>query len=216
VSSESGFGDNKKYIVIAIVISTIIIISVFFSSNELNEAKIEDNILGDSWEEDLTDTDGGSKLLGLEKWVSYTYRNYNESFPAYITLTSMKTIFLLNEDELIKRTKETIDQATNKNIILDKKNKTQGERVLLNGHKTQYIIYEGIDKNDNESIRIIGETWNCQTSGTSIICIGYAKITNDLMTNNEHWAKIIKDGQGTFGIGKFMDTNGLIYNVKCH
>ena len=38
-----------------------------------------------------------------------------------------------------------------------------GERALNTGHKTMYVIYNGIDNSTNisEEIKIIGETWNC-------------------------------------------------------
>jgi hypothetical protein len=85
-----------------------------------------------------------------------------------------------------------------------------------------------LSENIAEQVRFIGETWNCDKSGTSVICIGYAQVTNNSDYNSEfnltYWAKIIGDKDGTFlqkypsyfSFGSFIDSNGLIFNVKCH
>jgi len=219
---KGGSRENKIYAAIAIFIIVVIILTVFFSSNQLTEAKIEDCILGDIWREDLGERDGDSQLMGLEKWVSYTYRNNDSVFPAYVTVTSMKTLFMMNEDELRDQTLETIKKASEQGIVIDEDTKVNGERILFKGYKTMYIIYDGNDtsKEPNEKIKIIGETWNCGASGTSIICIGVAQTTDDKHNNSEinttHWAKIIRDKEGTFGLGDFKEDDGLIFNVVCH
>lgn len=215
---KGGSRDNKIYAVIAIFIIVVIVLAVLFSANELNEAKIEDFILGDVWSEDISERDNGSRLLGLEKWISYTYRNNDSIFPAYVTVTSIKTLFMMSEDELRDQTLDTIQKASEQGIVIDEDTKITGERTLDNEHKTMYIIYNGNDtsKEPYEEIKIIGETWNCGTSGTSIICIGFAQITNNSQTNTTHWAKIIRDKEGTFGLGDFQGTDGLLFNVKCH
>jgi hypothetical protein len=85
-----------------------------------------------------------------------------------------------------------------------------------------YTIYEGNDtsKDPYEKIKIIGESWSCGTSGTSIIIIGVAQISDNLNNNTEinttHWAKIVKDEEGTFGLEEFIGEDGLIYNIICH
>ena len=98
-----------------------------------------------------------------------------------------------------------------------------GKRVIKNSkHETSYIIYDGIKNSTNppEKIKIIGEVWNCGTSGTSIICIGVAQITNYANSNTEIdtsiWEKIIRDKEGTFGLDGYQGVDGLIYNVICH
>jgi hypothetical protein len=47
-------------------------------------------------------------------------------------------------------------------------------------------VYNGTDnsKNPSEEVKIIGEVWNCATSGTSIICIGVAQITDNAHSNS--------------------------------
>ena len=219
---KGGSRENKIYAVIALLIIIIIIIAVFFSTNQLTEAKIDDHILGDVWSEDIGERDGDSQLLGLEKWISYTYKNNNIDFPAYITVTSIKTIFMMSEDDLKVQTLNTIKEASNRGIVIDEASMYTGIRTLNNGHKTTYVIYDGNDtsKEPNEIIKIIGESWNCGTSGTSIICIGLAQLTDNAHNKSElniiYWAKIIKDNEGTFGLGEYKGEDGLIFNVKCH
>lgn len=219
---KGGSRENKIYAVIAILIIIIIIIAVFFSSNQLTEAKIDDYILGDIWSEDIGERDSDSQLLGLEKWISYTYKNNNIDFPAYITVTSIKTIFMMSEDDLKVQTLDTIKEASDRGIVIDEASTYTGIRTLNNGHKTTYVIYDGNDtsKEPYEIIKIIGESWNCGTSGTSIICIGIAQLTDNAHNKSElnitYWAKIIKDKEGTFGLQEYKGEDGLIFNVKCH
>ena len=219
---KGGSRENKIYAVIAIVIIVVIILTVFLSGNQLIEAKIEDQIPGSNWGEDLDERDGDSQLLGLEKWVSYTYKNNDELFPAYVTVTSIKTLFMMNEEDLIDHTLDTIKKASEQGLIIDENSEINGERILSKGHKTMYIIYDGDDtsKIPFEKIKIIGESWSCGTSGTSIISIGVAQITDNLNNNSEintaHWAKIIKDKKGTFGLEEFKGDDGLIFNIICH
>jgi hypothetical protein len=82
-----------------------------------------------------------------------------------------------------------------------------------------FVVFYGNDtsKNPTEQIRIIGETWNCVVSGSSIICLGFAQITDNSDTGSEpdysYWEHIIGDKIGFFGV---QNEKGLIYNVKCH
>jgi hypothetical protein len=212
--------ENKTYIFIAIMVIIIIVISLLFSSRNLTNAYIEDRLLED-WPEDIFERDGGSQTFGLEKWNSFTYRNNNVSYPAYITVTSFKTLFMMSENELLDKTIETIIKASTKGIIIDEKTRIEGTRVLKNNHKTTFIIYNAtdLDRESIQKIKIIGETWNCGNSGTSIICIGVAWITNNSINNSKieliYWSNIINDKEGTFGID-YKNENGLIYNIKCH
>jgi len=207
--------DNKIYAIISVIIIIVVILSIFFASNQLTEAIITDNFLGDIWSEDISESQGGSRHFGLEKWVSYTYRNNEEKYPAYITVTSIKTLFMMSEDELKEQTTDTIKQASNYGITINESTKVTGVRSLNNGHKTMYTIYDG-NNTFGEKIKIIGESWNCGISGTSVICIGVAQITNNSSENNIYWAEIIRDKVGTFGLNEYQNSNGLIINVKCH
>lgn len=213
--------DNLVYALIAIIIIIIIIFAFLFSTNQLVPAYIEDSTLGKNWGEDIDERQGSSSMLGLEKWASFTYRNDNDTYPAYVTVTSMKTLFMMNENELFSKTVETINKASEDGIVIDENSSVTGNRALANGHKTYYIIYDGNDtsKNPKEKIKIIGETWSCSVSGTSVICIGFAQITDNTHNNSiidlTYWSKIIRDESGTFG-ENYLKNDGLLFNVKCH
>jgi len=82
-----------------------------------------------------------------------------------------------------------------------------------------YVTYNAsnIVNNISEKTMIIGESWNCGVSGTSVICIGVARVTNNSKTNTSFWQEIVRDKQGSFGTEEgFIGSNGLIYNVECH
>ena len=215
---KEGGRDNKIYAVIAIFIIVVIIFTMLLSPRELKPAIIEENILDKVWTEDLKEREANSGFLGLEKWVSYTYKNNYSRFPAYVTITSIKTLFMMSEEDLNDKTLETIQKSSELGIVIDENSKTTGIRAHDNGHKTSYIIYYGNDttKDPYEQIKIIGENWNCGISGNSVICIGFAQITNNSETNTVYWEKIIRDEGGIFGPGIFKGEDGLIYNVKCH
>jgi len=111
--------------------------------------------------------------------------------------------------------RQTIEETFLNNIQLNEN--ISGERTLQNNHKTMYILYDGIDTKKDENVKIIGEVWNCATSGTSVICIGVAYVTNKEISdveNTENWQKIVMDPSGT--IDGFIGEEGLIYNIHCH
>ena len=207
---KGGERENRIYIFVAIVIILVIILTVFFSTNILTKAFIEDSFLGDHWYEDIVERREESQLFGLENWASFTYKNDNLSYPAYVTVTSFKLLFMMNEEDLLEKTEDTIKKISEQGILIDINSRLSDKRELKNGHKTTFVIYDGNDtsKEPMERIKVIGETWNCGNSGTSIICIGVAQITDNASNNSKNnivnWESII--GQ----------QNGLIYNVKCH
>jgi len=226
MSLRDAFGGNRVYIIVAIFIIIVIVLAVLFSGRELFSAYVD--TYGEGWSEIRSEWTHGSRLFGLESWNSFTYRNNNSSYPAYLTVTTMKNLFMKNENDLKKETRETIlKEASKQNINIDRETEISGERALKDGHFTMYIIYNAtlsLSEDITEQIRFIGETWNCDISGTSVICIGYAQVTNNSEVNLTYWAKIIGDKDGTFlqkypstfSLGDFIDPNGLIFNVKCH
>jgi hypothetical protein len=129
---------------------------------------------------------------------------------------------MMDEKEIFDKTEDIIQNTFDDGFNIDNNTKITGKRILKNGHKTMYIIYNGtnISKNPNENIKIIGEVWNCGKSSTSIICLGYAQITDNKNNNANiyinYWQKIIGDEQGTFGLKDFQKEDGLIFNVICH
>lgn len=208
-----GEGDSKEtriYVIIAFLIILVVIFAVVFSGNQLKQAYIPHDFLDDGWCEDLVERDSGSQFLGLGKWGSLTY-NIDCNYTTYLTITTIKTLVMMSEKELRDKTGETMEKALNIGIMLEEDTKITGERLLKNGHKTMYVIYNGIDtsKNPCEQVKIIGEVWNCGKSGASVICLGFAQITDNAHNNSEinttYWEKIVGDGE-----------DGLIYNVICH
>ena len=219
--SEGGAGETRIYVLIAVFIIAVVIFAVVFSSNQINTAYIHHDYLGVDWCEDIGERDSGSQLLGLEKFSILTYR-VDDKYPAYLTIMTIKTFVMMSENDLRDKTVESIEQALEKAIVVEKSTEISGGRMLKNGHNTMYVIYDGNDtsKNPPEQIKIIGEVWSCGKSGTSVICIGVAQITDNLHDNSEvnvsHWEKIVRDNVGTFGIAGFHGEDGLIYNVICH
>ena len=140
---------------------------------------------------------------------------------------------MINENDLIQKTDDIIkDSMKKKNITIDKDSLIKDTRVLKNGHKTNYILYNATKKINgfSEEIKIIGEAWNCEKSGSSIIAIGYAQVTNNSLYFPEekyvidftHWSKIIRDPANTFSFylnnfnKMFLSEDGLIFNIICH
>ncbi len=219
MSLKDGFRGNRIYVIVAIFVIIVIVLAVLFSGTGLFLAYVPYDTR-EGWDEDIDERKSGSQLFGLESWCSFTYRNNNSSYPAYITVTTMKTFFMMNENELKEKTRGTIiEKASEQNIMIDTKTEISEERTLKNGHATMYVVYNGTynaSENITEQVKFIGETWNCGKSSTSIICIGYAQITDNAHNNTElnlkYWEKIIGDKDGTFT----KNPAGLIFNVNCH
>lgn len=206
-------GESKKKIWIPISLIIILLVALSGCVN-LTCSYIPDSIVIDGWYENLALRNTGSQFLGLEKWCSSTYE-INGNYPASLTVTTLKTLVLTDEKEIKKRAIETIEETFRGRIELNIS--SSGERTLQKNHNTMYTVYNGIDKDTDEKVKIISEIWNCGTSGTSIICIGIAYITNDEIPNaenTEYWQKIVMDSNG--GIEGFIGEEGLIHNVFCH
>ncbi len=218
MAEEGGFRENKLYIVIALILVIVFILAVVFSSREIKPAYVPDSFLNDGWGENLDERETASGLLGLEKWCSLTYR-IGGVYPANLTVATFKPLIMMDEEELIENAEETIQGASQQGIVVDNNTKTSGWRILINGHKTSYIVYDGNDtsKTPFEKIKVVAEVWNCGNSGTSVICIGVAQITdyahNITSVNTSSWKKIVSDTNGLLG---FVGSDGLIYNVICH
>ena len=218
MAKEGGASSNRIYAIIAFFLIVIVVFAVVFGTSKLTPAYVPDEFLDKEWSENITDRAGGSQALGLEKWCSSTYE-IDGQYPAYLTITTFKTLLMISEKDLRDKTTSTIEKALEQGITIDNASEIIGERTLNNKHKTTYILYNGSDttKNPPEKIKIIGEFWNCGTSGTSIICIGFAQVTDyahgSSTVNTTQWAKIIRDKNGLVG---FIGDNGLIFNVKCH
>jgi hypothetical protein len=220
---------NWFYVGIAIFIVVLILLTVLFSTNTLFKAYVDDRFLVSGWL-DSGDRSYNEQLFGLEKQSTFKYiigGNSYEDYAAFLTVTSIKTVFMINKKDLLDKTIETIfNSVSTRNITINNSSQFISSRFLKNGHNTFFVVFNGTQKIDGfvEKVKIIGETWNCAYSGTSIICIGVAQTTDVKNGNNSenfiHWAKIIGDEKGTFNeiynYFNYVDSNGLIFNVKCH
>ena len=220
---------NWLYIVLAIFILVLLLLTILFSTSNLYKAYIDDRFLVDGWFES-GERIYKEQLLGLEKQSTFKYKFDSiteEKYTAFLTVTSIKTIFMINEQELLDKTIKTIFNAVSTiNITIINSSQFTGSRFLKNGHNTFYIVLNGTQIIDGsvEKVKIIGETWNCAYSGSSIICIGVAQTTdakNGINSENFiSWAKIIGDEKGTFNniysCNECFNSQGLIFNVKCH
>ena len=212
-------GENLVYLAVAVFVILIVVYAVFFSGRDLTPAYVPDDFLVDGWSEDLLERDSGSSFFGLESWCSIVYK-FDGLYPASLTVSSYKTLFMMNEDDLREKTMDAIVEASGHGILVDNSSELSGERFLKNGHSTMYIIYYGNDtsKTPVESITVIGEVWNCGVSGKSIVCIGIAQVTDNLnnntAVNTTSWSKIVGDENGV--IDDLVDGDGLIYNIICH
>ncbi len=220
---------NWFYVGIAIFVVVLILLTVLFTTNTLFQAYVEDRFLVDGWIES-GERPYNEQLFGLEKQSTFKYivdSGSKNSYTAFLTVTSIKTIFTINEEELLGKTIETIfNAASARNITIYNSSKITGFRSLKNGHNTYFVVFNGTQTIDNfvENVKIIGETWNCARSSISVICIGVAQTTDVKNGNNSesfiHWSKIIGDEKGTFteiyGYNDFINSAGLIFNVRCH
>lgn len=210
-----------KYGIIAIILVIIFLCILFFFNNGLNVAFINDEFLNDEWHENLDYRVINSQLFGLENWISLRYEIDN-IYTSYLTITTINSLILLDENELHNKIEEIIDSILENGIEIDRNSKISGERFLKNGHNSLYSIFDGVDntKNFSEKIKVIVEVWNCGIEGKSIICLGYSQLSdyyhNDLDINTVYWEKIVGDLIGTFGIENFIREDALIYNVICH
>jgi hypothetical protein len=199
-----------------VVVTSILLILLTACSGcvHLTSAYISNTYLTDGWYENLALRNTGSQLLGLEKWGSVTYE-IKGKYPASVTITTIKTILLKDIQELNQNVQHLIEDTFQHSITLS--TNTTGERTLFKNHKTMYVCYDGRDMVKDENVKIIGEVWNCGTSGTSLICIGIAYVTNKEypeLENRTNWEKIVSDPQGT--IEHAFGEDGLLYHVTCH
>ena len=209
---------NQTHIRLFIISVGIITLLILSGCTGLKSAYVPDDVLTNGWHENLALRSSSIQFFGLDRCSSITYE-ITGRYPAFLTVTTIKTLVLMDEEELLKQTEEIIRNTLHGSVDINESSKTMGERFVKKGHKTLYIVCDGADigRKKGEMVRIIGEVWNCGVTGTSIICIGVAYVTNKTSTPNyddENWKKIVTDPSGS--IGGFTGRDGLIYNVVCH
>jgi hypothetical protein len=180
---------------------------------------IPDSTLTEGWQENSTLRNHISQTFGLEQLASITYEVQGD-YPATLTVSTLKSSVVLNDQQLQEKNDEALAQVIKDGIQLEKSPRVSGERFLLKGHKTHFEVYDGVTTNSSpiEHVRVIAEIWNCQPSGTSVICVGIAYITHTVnqtvFRETKTWTKIVMDNSGT--IDYIIGNTGLIDHVVCH
>jgi hypothetical protein len=197
---------NMIFVIIALVLCS--------GCVSLKCAFVPDQVLDDGWYENTALRNTGLQVLGLEKWCSVTYE-IQGSYPAFLTITAGKSLVLTEEEELQDRIQEIVENNFQENIELH--GNSSGERRINLNHQTEYLLYQGVHRKTQNKVKIIGEVWNCGSSGVSIICLGLGYITNEENPGVEfvdNWEKIVQDPTGS--IDHCVGDKGLIYTVRCH
>jgi len=196
-------------------ISILFLLIILSGCVNIKCAYIPDEIINNGWYENLSLRNTGLHFLGLEKWCTSLYE-IRGKYPASLSISTLKSLLLTNEDELFNKIQGIIEDNLSDNIKLNHSSRFSGERYLSNSHQSKYIIYNGIDLTKELNVRIIGEVWNCGISGLSVICIGIAYITNKdnfSVEYTKNWQSIVSDPNGE--IENYFG-EGLIYNINCH
>ena len=219
VNLKNRFPGTWLYGLLAVFIVLVVISAVLLSGRSFTPAYIPDDILDSSWGEDLSRRQSGEHLFGLERWSSITYR-VEDRYPAYLTVTTIKTVVMLSEEYLQEKTRETLEEAIEDGIEINVSSVVSGERTIQSGFTTRYTVYNGTDTSTTppEQVKLIGEVWTSGLAGTAVVCIGCAQLSdfahNTSGRYSEWWNNIIRDEQGTFG-KDVQGTDGLIDNVVC-
>jgi hypothetical protein len=208
-------GERKNHLV-PIAVIFLFLLTCFSGCVSIKCPYIPDRILNNGWFENTSLRNTGIQFLGVEKWCSSVYE-IRGKYPASLTVTALKTLILTNENELFKKTLQTIEDTFKDSIQFNESTQIIGVRTVEKNHQTMYVIYDGISITNDKKIRLIGEVWNCGNTGISLICIGLAYITNNEHPGVEYidnWEKIVTDPSGT--VQNASGESGLIYNIQCH
>ncbi|HEB37440.1 MAG TPA: hypothetical protein ENI14_02115 [Thermoplasmatales archaeon] len=192
--------------IVLLIISSFLLLSLS-GCLELRVAYIPDNLLTNGWHENVEKEESGSSYFGLEKWNILVYENGDVSA---LTITTIKTLIMMDKEELLKKIDSDIrNTCGDYGITIEGQSKVSGSRMLVNGHESRYVIYNGTK--NSEDYKIIGEVWSCSYSGISVMCIGMAKISD--IKGLESWREIAGDPYGSI---EGIKGEGLIYNINCH
>ncbi|MEF8848736.1 MAG: hypothetical protein V5A68_06340 [Candidatus Thermoplasmatota archaeon] len=205
---------------IAILIVVVLGFSIFLPGKKIKPAYIKDSIL-DDWTENIEKRVSKTKYFGLEEKVTYVYQKDGfTDYPAELTITTYRSILMINEEELKSRTIDMIKNLKKEEITVNEDSLVKGKRKLKNGHESFFLTYNGSKNNSGKKVKIIGEVWNCGVSHESVICLGITYLpenyTADMVNKYfQNWVKIVADEKGTIN-KNYKNKDGLIYNVVCH
>ncbi|MEM0493184.1 MAG: hypothetical protein QXS02_04430 [Candidatus Thermoplasmatota archaeon] len=214
---------NRKYTLLALIIIVLGVISIVFvvilNSINIKVAYIPDEKLSHGWYEDTSLRSSSSYILGFEQCRSITYKFNNDSSAILVVIT-VKSLGWLNSKQLEEKIDYFLEyNIKDKNITINESMKKRGERVHPNGHRAVYILSRGTYQEENITfnVELIGEAWNCDISGTSIICIGYACTTrindNRVYEDKSRYRAMVADQLASVD---GIRGEGLIVNVACH
>jgi len=181
--------------------TAIVCISILSGCLEIREAYIDDVYLS-NWK--LIATNETNEFFGLGKWITKEYAYKDNDFPAFLCITTIKTLLLMSENDLKKMVFEDLLKDLEKQgVKVDENSIKEGSRKMGLGHITNYIVCNGsiskefeklnllgekiklffnlkggiMEFKANETVKILAEVWNCKESGISVISLGVAQIT---------------------------------------
>lgn len=192
-------------------------------------AEVPDDLLTDGWA--VADTGGGKRWLGLAaewKFVLYEFNRtaFGGPYPASLTVLSLETLGGQDKGELRNALEAQVGEAAKRQgIALHEDTRVQGERDVRVGPNTQWFVYEGTSQlssdlfNPGQDVRIIGEVWNDDEGGISVLAVGIAQTTGQgptgrVFPSTVSWEKIVEDPAGS--IQGMAGGQGLIWNVESH
>lgn len=192
-------------------------------------AEVPDDLLTDGWA--VADTGGGKRWLGLAaewKFVLYEFNRtaFGGPYPASLTVLSLETLGSQDKGELRGALDAQVGEAAKRQgIALHEETRTQGERQVRAGPNTQWFVYEGTSQpssdlfNPGQDVRVIGEVWNDDEGGISVLAVGIAQTTGQgptgrVFPSTVSWEKIVEDPSGS--IQGMTGGQGLIWNVESH
>lgn len=131
---------KEKISVIVLCILMMLSASAFSGCLEGETAYIPPSILGGSWQENETAKEKGSRTFGLEKWVTLIYEK-NGDYPGSLCVTSLKTLMLMDEKELLQGVKESVfEQAEEQGLEIVEDSISTGYRKTALSHQTKYFV----------------------------------------------------------------------------
>ena len=205
--------DKKFFLSISIFILCIVVVCLS-GCVQVSQSYIPSRALPPGWYQNLSLRNTGTTFLGLEQWIGVTYE-ISGDYPASITITTVKTIILADEQNLLLKTREVIESTFLDTILFN--SSFEGERMNSMNHQTRFVIYNGYDMVKHQDVRVIGEVWNCDDTGSSVICIGVAYVSSpvsSLISYKQHWYDMVMDPVQS--IEHYGSEPGIIYSVRCH
>ena len=88
--------ESLSYIAISFFIIFVVVFALIFSNNQLMLAYIHHDILKNNWHEDIGERETSSKLFGLEKFSSLTYKSEGD-YPSMVTITTVKNLLMIKD-----------------------------------------------------------------------------------------------------------------------